>query len=203
MQWKYINRHFWKNTLKNGWKENTDRSGRRWVRMKAIRRVSVDGGQKDLVHRRNHGNVVLTSWANPPKGLATNPGQAYDCGRLIPTNLLVYPQNKTPLMSQEQFWMFCRDCKVGMPSLDLVHITGKRKKQVRKHRRHKKLSDFLNTSVLHYITKESMSHFTDYETVVPRDQVSSLKTSEQKRAVKRPSWFPAHSLGSHQEPAWT
>lgn len=29
--------------------------------MEAIRSVSVDGGQKELVHRRNHGNVVLTS----------------------------------------------------------------------------------------------------------------------------------------------
>lgn len=28
--------------------------------MEAIRRVDVDEGQKDLVHRRNHGNVVLT-----------------------------------------------------------------------------------------------------------------------------------------------
>jgi len=38
-------------------------------------------------------------------------------------------------------WMFCRAFKVGMPSLDLVHFIGRRKKQLRKHHRHKKLGD--------------------------------------------------------------
>lgn len=120
-------------------------------------RVDVEGVQKDMAHRLSHGNVVLINWANLPKGLATNPGQALDCGQLIPTNLLMYPQDKTPLLGQEQFidfhryilsmghihssWMFCRDCKVAVPSLDLVHITSWRKKQLRKHHRHKKLAD--------------------------------------------------------------
>lgn len=102
-----------------------------------------------------------------------NPGQAFDCGQLIPTILLMYPQDKTPLLSQEQFWMFCRDCKVGMPSLDLVHIAGRRKKSSSESTTDmRSLVTVSNTSVLQYLTKEGMSHFTDYETVVPRDQVS-------------------------------
>lgn len=54
------------------------------------------------------------------KGLATNPGQALDCGQLIPTNLLMYPQDEIPLPSQELFIDFPRQMfKYGTHSLKL------------------------------------------------------------------------------------
>jgi len=73
------------------------------TRTETMRRLDVEGGQKDLVHMRSRGNVVLTNWANLSKGLVMNPGHTLDCGQLIPTNLFTYPQDKTPLLSQEQF----------------------------------------------------------------------------------------------------